>query len=517
LVPNHQSHADYVAINYMFYRKYKVPVYSAGGKNLNLPLLGFLFRKVGCFFIRRSFSSDITYKLSLEAYLYYLLKTGRVIEFFFEGGRSRTGKLLPPRFGLYGMLMDAHAELSKETSKKLTFIPVSIAHEYIPETRTLAKELAGGKKKKESFKQLFGLFKLFSYQLGSIHIKLGNPIEINSLRPNAAPGVMKREIEYLAFQCFREVGRNMLVTPTSLLSLIMLDEPSGAMLWKDILNKSSAIVNYCNKFKIPCTNSLNEQYRENSLERAMDILVGNKQVNIIGQKSGGSLYYSILEECRREILYSKNTIIHHFLIPSIINYAWINVFSGQTKSVDDLKKLFLQQRSQLKHEFYLPTVKQFFYGTLHVVGDAIDRKILKLEELMNFSNRELYMIVSGLGIFNRTFSYVSEAYYISGLTLKVLNEEYPEGFKRDVYKKRFKIIFYEQLKIGRIIRYQESYTVPLTESSLKYFIHQKLLVNEGGFLKIIEPGKLDGLIGRYEKNLLDQLTFNIRVPKAPKK
>ena len=84
LVPNHQSHADYVAINYMFYKKYKVPVYSAGGKNLNLPLLGFLFRKVGCFFIRRSFASDITYKLTLEAYLYHLLKNGKVIEFFLK-------------------------------------------------------------------------------------------------------------------------------------------------------------------------------------------------------------------------------------------------------------------------------------------------------------------------------------------------------------------------------------------------------------------------------------------------
>ncbi|MCY4524022.1 MAG: 1-acyl-sn-glycerol-3-phosphate acyltransferase, partial [Halobacteriovoraceae bacterium] len=211
LVPNHQSHADYVAINYMFYKRYKVPVYAAGGKNLNLPLLGFLFRRVGCFFIRRSFASDITYKLTLEAYLYHLLKTGKVIEFFFEGGRSRTGKLLAPRFGLYRMLIDAHLELSRETDKRLVFIPVSIAHEYIPETKTLARELESGAKKKESFRHLFSLLGLFSRQLGSIHIKLGEEVEVAPFSADTSPDTVKREIEYLAFKCFRKVGENMLV------------------------------------------------------------------------------------------------------------------------------------------------------------------------------------------------------------------------------------------------------------------------------------------------------------------
>ena len=85
LVPNHQSHADYIALNYALYKKFKIPTYIAGGINLNVFPIGKIFRKSGCFFIRRSFSSDITYKLALEAYLYYLLIEGKPIEFFFEG------------------------------------------------------------------------------------------------------------------------------------------------------------------------------------------------------------------------------------------------------------------------------------------------------------------------------------------------------------------------------------------------------------------------------------------------
>ena len=176
LVPNHQSHADYVAINYVFFKKYQSPLFVAGGNNLNIFPIGPLFRRSGCFFIRRTFANDILYKITLEAYLHYMLLKGNPIEFFFEGGRSRTGKLLPPRYGLYKMLIEAHAAIPKEKRKPLQFIPVSIVHEYVPEQKSLARELDGGKKKKESAGQVLGLVKLLSYQFGNVHINLGKPV-----------------------------------------------------------------------------------------------------------------------------------------------------------------------------------------------------------------------------------------------------------------------------------------------------------------------------------------------------
>ena len=108
LVPNHQSHADYIALNCALYSRFKIPIYIAGGINLNVFPIGTVFRESGCFFIRRSFNNDILYKLALEGYLFYLLSEGKPIEFFFEGGRSRSGKLLPPRYGLFQILSIAH-------------------------------------------------------------------------------------------------------------------------------------------------------------------------------------------------------------------------------------------------------------------------------------------------------------------------------------------------------------------------------------------------------------------------
>ena len=509
LVPNHQSHADYLAINYAFYKTYKMPLYVAGGDNLNIFPIGKLFRKSGCFFIRRSFASDINYKLTLEAYLYYLLKMGKPIEFFFEGGRSRTGKLLAPRYGLYTMLLDAHREVAKETGKKLVFIPVSIAHEYVPEQKSLANELGGAKKKKESAAQIFALVKVFTYQFGSIHIRLGKPVEVTKEDTEQTLD-LKKYTQDVAFKCFREVGRNMMVTPTSLLALVLLDEPSGAMLWQDIMGKARAILDYCETFNIPCRESLLEDL-DACLGRAMDILIGNKRIDVIGREHQGNLYYSIREECRPEILYFKNTILHHFLLPSIIGQAWVNLFSGGLKTEDELKKFIFEQRSQLKHEFYLPTINEFIVKGLNIVSKTVEREIGNYGDLIQLPHQDLYKIASKIGFFTRALSYIYEAYYVSALALNKLEGSSDNGFKAESYYKKFKEIHEQERELGRLIRYSESFSIPLYKSALKYFNHKGYVHNDGGVLTVPDREHLKSYIEKIKKDLNDQLTLNIRV------
>jgi glycerol-3-phosphate O-acyltransferase len=506
LVPNHQSHADYLTINYSFYKKYKSPLFVAGGVNLNMPVIGPFFRKMGCFFIRRSFHSDVSYKLTLEAYLYYLMKKKRPIEFFFEGGRSRTGKLRSPRFGLFNMLLEVHKEINKNENLPLVFVPVSIVHEYIPETSSLTKELGGKKKKKENLGQVLKLVGLFAYQFGTVQIKLGKPI----YPPEFNEDNLREKTHDIAFKCFREVGRNMMVTPSSLLAMVLLDDPSGAMPWQDIFNNAEAIINYCKKYDVPMTKSLQKTKFKKSLERAMDIFIGNKRVDVIGREHHGHLYYSIREECRGEILHSKNTIIHHFIIPAIISYAWVGLFSGEIKDVKDLKQFFLRQRSQLKHEFYLPTVKQFFYKTLSILGDIVGRRITTLEELMAFDNKELYTIASQIGIFNRALSYIYEGYYTAAVALQSLDKEYPDGFKFDQYEKMARKVFESEVSLGRVIRYREGHSPLLVNNALRYFTHLGMIQENDRMLSIANKKEFKKMVDGYEKDLRNQLAINVR-------
>lgn len=505
LVPNHQSHADYVAMNYVYFKKYQSPLFVAGGNNLNIFPIGPMFRRSGCFFIRRTFANDIMYKLTLEAYLHYMLVKGNPIEFFFEGGRSRTGKLLPPRYGLYQMLLEAHNAIPSDIRKPLKFVPVSIAHEYVPEQKSLVRELDGGKKQKESAGQLLGLVKLFSYQFGNVHINIGHPVTMPPLDLDH----LKTQTQKLAFECFFEVGKNMHVTPTSLLAMILLDEPTGALKWDEILTKARHIITYCQKFNVPITDSIKLENYEKSLERSIDILIGNKKVEAIGNSRGQHVFYSIKDDSRKEILYFKNTVLHHFLVPWIVNMGWVNLFSGHIANVEDLKKFFINQRKQLIHEFYLPTVKEFLTETLKIVSDAVGREVKTLEECMELSHKELYLILTKVSLFSRACNYILEAYYVCGLTLKALSSDYKEGFKMETFLKKYKDVFESERKLKRIIKYAESYSVPLSKSSLQYFIHANIVESKGGFYALNDHDKLCEVLAKVESDLTGQLSINL--------
>lgn len=505
LVPNHQSHADYVAINYVYFKKYHSPLFVAGGNNLNIFPIGPLFRRSGCFFIRRTFANDILYKLTLEAYLHYMLVKGNPIEFFFEGGRSRTGKLLPPRFGLYQMLIEAHLAIPEAKRMPLKFIPVSIVHEYVPEQKSLARELDGGKKQKESAGQIFGLVKLFSYQFGNVHINIGNPVTM----PPIEVDNLKAQTQKLAFECFFEVGKNMRVTPTSLLAMILLDEPTGALKWEEILAKARHMVDFCQKFGVPITESLIPGKLEKSLERSIDILIGNKKVEAIGNVNGNHVFYSIRDDSRKEILYFKNTVLHHFLVPWIVHMGWVNLFSGNISNVDDLKKFFMNQRKQLTHEFYLPTVKEFLSQTLAIVSDAIGREVTTLEECIELSHKELYLILTKVSLFSRACNYLLEAYFVCGLTLRSLLNDHKEGFKMETFLKRYKEVFESERKLKRIIKYAESYSIPLSKSSLQYFVHSGVVASNSGYYAVTDTQKLHDVLVKIEADLSGQLSVNL--------
>lgn len=498
LVPNHQSHADYIAISYCIFSRYKMATYVAGGKNLNIFPIGALFRKCGCFFIRRSFGNDILYKLTLEAYLYALLYEGRPIEFFFEGGRSRTGKLLPPRFGLYQMLLEAYQEIPADKRKKLVFVPVSVMHEYLAEQKSLARELEGGKKRPENSGQLLKLVNLFSKNFGSIHIRLGKPVE-----PDWHESDAKRLTQNLAFTCFRRVGANMPVTPTSLLCLVLLDNPSGALRWDEIESKTQAILDYCQLFKVPITPSLEGSKIGISLKQCAGMLRGNGQLLEIG--SGDHVFFSIKQDSRKELQYFKNTILHHFLIPWIIQRAWVALFSGRINDVSGLKRLFLEQRALLKYEFYLPTVKELFFKSLEVISSCVGKSVSSLDECLALSHKELYDIALKLGIFSKAMNPLLEAYYLAALTVKVLNNEQKEGAKEGIRQeailKKSREVFSNEMGLGRVIKYPETYGLPVMKNGLQYLVFEKVVEFEKGSYKVIDKNKLDTIVKNLEIDL----------------
>ncbi|MDR0217425.1 MAG: glycerol-3-phosphate 1-O-acyltransferase PlsB [Enterobacteriaceae bacterium] len=173
-VPCHRSHMDYLLLSYVLYHQGLVPPHIAAGINLNFWPAGPIFRRLGAFFIRRTFKGNKLYSTIFREYLGELFSRGYSVEYFVEGGRSRTGRLLDPKTGTLSMTLQA---MLRGESRPITIVPIYIGYEHVMEVATYAKELRGAAKEKEGFFQMVrGLRKLRN--LGQGYVNFGEPIPL---------------------------------------------------------------------------------------------------------------------------------------------------------------------------------------------------------------------------------------------------------------------------------------------------------------------------------------------------
>ena len=174
-VPTHKSYFDYLILNYILYKeKVTVPLVAAGD-NLDFFPLSPILRKMGAFFIRRKIKDDMFYKKILTTYLKQIVTAGYNMEFFIEGGRSRSGMVRSPRTGMLRML----AETTKATNRKLYVVPVSIVYEKLKEIEDYGKEKLK-EKQPESQHFLKKIFSLFRADYGPVYVTFSQPIYLNT-------------------------------------------------------------------------------------------------------------------------------------------------------------------------------------------------------------------------------------------------------------------------------------------------------------------------------------------------
>lgn len=237
-VPCHRSHVDYLLLSYVLYMQgFSLP-HVAAGINLNLPVVGGLLRRGGAFFLRRSFTGKPLYSAVFNAYLKELLQRGHALEYFVEGGRSRTGRLLPPKGGM--LAMTVHAYLT-QPQNPVVFVPVYFGYERLLEGRAFTSELAGGKKQRETVFALIKSLKTLREDYGRVHVSFGDPIELDSMLDkhepawrsiavdDERPAWIKPVVNELGVTIVRRINETASVTPISLLATTLLATPQGCI------------------------------------------------------------------------------------------------------------------------------------------------------------------------------------------------------------------------------------------------------------------------------------------------
>ena len=228
-LPTHKSHIDYLVLSYIS-AIYKCPMpVIASGDNLQIPVVGGLFHYSGAFFMRRSLGDDTLYRCILEGYVEEVLKSGSTLEFFIEGGRSRDGSILPPKYGLLNVILEAY---KANRLKDVLLVPIAVDYEHCPDLSSYVKYMMGGKKKKESLSGLLkNSYSLLSTDCGDAFVTLGTPMSLKELltkmEKEDSTLDTRHEVKYVGAHICQGMRTNSVITASTLVAAALMDFPAG--------------------------------------------------------------------------------------------------------------------------------------------------------------------------------------------------------------------------------------------------------------------------------------------------
>ena len=190
-------------------------------------------------YIRRSFGDDQLYTTLVQSYIDVLLQGGYNLECFIEGGRSRTGKLLPPKFGILSFVLDS---LLSGRVEDAIICPVSTQYDKVIETEGYVTELLGMPKKKENLADfLSGGSSVLSLQLGRVDVRFHEPWSLRGFindqlsRLSKMPSEIKVDwrdmknqvlrqklLRTLGYKVLADINTVSVVMPTALIGTVLL-------------------------------------------------------------------------------------------------------------------------------------------------------------------------------------------------------------------------------------------------------------------------------------------------------
>ncbi|HWW21213.1 MAG TPA: glycerol-3-phosphate 1-O-acyltransferase PlsB [Steroidobacteraceae bacterium] len=336
-VPCHRSHMDYLLLSYAIYQHgYAVP-HIAAGLNLNLPIVGRFLRKGGAFFLRRSLRGSSLYTVVFMKYLATMMARGHSIEYFIEGGRSRTGRLRPPMGGMLAMTVRSYL---REPRRPLVFIPVYFGYERIVEGSTYVGELSGRPKEKESVLGLLRMIGKLRQRFGRVHVNLGEPLYLDALIDQFRPGWRQEEfddqnrapwvralVEELALRIMRRINAAATVTPINLLAMALLGTQRQAMLETDLISQIEAMLAVLRA--VPYSNlvSLSTQSAPEMIKYGLELNVITRENQRAGHIVRMSPEHAVLAT------YYRNNVLHLFAMPSLIACCFLSNSMMRTEDV----------------------------------------------------------------------------------------------------------------------------------------------------------------------------------------
>jgi glycerol-3-phosphate O-acyltransferase len=390
-LPSHRSYADPLLLADVLAEHDFPRNHVLGGDNLRFWPIGPLARRAGIVFIRRSFGDDEIYKLALREYLGFLLAKRFNLEWYMEGGRSRTGKLRPPRYGLLAYVAEA---VARGRAQDACLVPVAITYDQLREVSAMAAEQAGAAKKAEGLGWLAAYARGQLSRIGTVHVRFAEPISLRAALPPGGPGrdpaappkdAWRLALQKVAFEVAVRINRVTPVTATALVTLALLGVRDRALTLGQVRGVLEPLRGYLAERGLPHSREILDT--DTGVQRVLGAL---SQQNVVTVYAGGEEPVYAIERGQHLIAaFYRNSAIHHFVDRAV---AELVLLSAPGDRWDEAMRL----RDQLKFEFFFPD-KTAYRAVLQAELDRLDpgwetvadgRAVLESSELL-VANRVL--------------------------------------------------------------------------------------------------------------------------------
>ncbi|UCE84989.1 MAG: 1-acyl-sn-glycerol-3-phosphate acyltransferase [Deltaproteobacteria bacterium] len=465
LMPNHRSYFDFLILSWLFYRNHLVPPHIAARENMGFGPFGFIFRRAGAFFLRRSFD-DPLYKEVFRSYIGYLVREGFTQEFFIEGGRSRTGKMLAPRLGMLAWDVEAFVSGGR---RDLFLIPIAITYEHLVEEQAMLSELGGARKKQESVLGLVRARKFLRRRFGSVYVNLGEPIslaaEVGARRAELAAetpeGVTARRrfVEDLGARLVQRINWATVPNATSVAACALLGEPRRGMFRHELALRMQEVVDLLTLQDVRLTPALLRDRGE--FRESISTLLRSDLIRSVADARGEILYF---EESRRLALdLYRNAILHYLVAPSFLARRLLRGPATRVALRDDL--------AEWLDLFYV----EFFTPRAEILAAHLDGFLDAFVRSGHVEHADDELRATGKGrsylqfLSNLTQGY-AEAYYVACCAVLASGER----FSRKQLEREMKEQFERALLLGEVEHREASNPVTFG-NALEQLVHRKML------------------------------------------
>jgi glycerol-3-phosphate O-acyltransferase len=469
---SHRSYLDGWTIGPQLPELGFAPTFMLGGSNANVFPLNVVSRNAGMVWIRRSTDGLPVYRFALRAYIEQLLRNRKNLFWSIEGGRTRTGKLRPPRYGLLKYVAEAAVA---SDGPEVLLVPVSNVYDQLHEVRNVTAEARGGAKRPETAVWFARYAAQLRQRMGRVYVDFGEPVRLRERLAELDTQGADRIIERVALDVSHRLNRATPVTPTAAVCVAML-AADRALSLNEVLATVAPLADYWSRRAWPIAGAATLTDAM-TVRRALQDLVSS---GVLTSYSGGDeTVWAVGPDQHLTAAFYRNGAIHTLVNRAIAELTLLAMANAERAGVDEAFSEALRLRELLKFEF-------FFSGRSEFRAD-IEAELALIHPDLGGLARTLAVTLDGgpeqvlnwlrsarLRVAHLVLRPYVEAYWLVATQLAALDDEkFDEGrFLTDCLRVG------RQWALQRRLASEESVTLELFRNALALARHRDLLTSD---------------------------------------